>query len=138
MEIGGMIMNVLIYTVLLVGLSFSGVVRADLFCYENTPVYNFTEDGVSKYPNIQANIVMKTVKTDTVLSSYSSDDHVVLEYYKNKNFIQNTLKKVKNGIFRDNANLIVIVNQTTMYHYQRIKFQGQPVVVRNQYKCTPA
>ncbi|HCT7899626.1 hypothetical protein [Enterobacter roggenkampii] len=131
-------MKVLIYPVILVGLSFSGVVRADLFCYENTPVYNFTEDGVSNYPNIQANIVMRTVKTDTVLRSYSSDDHVVLEYYKNKKFIQNTLKKVKNGIYRNDANLIVIVNQATMYHYQRIKFQGQPVMVRNQYKCTPA
>ncbi|MBN3217124.1 hypothetical protein [Pectobacterium polaris] len=119
-------MKVLVYTVILVGLSFSGVVRADLFCYENTPAYNFTEDGVSKYPNVQANIVMRTVKTDTVLRSYSSDEQAVLEYYKNKNFIQNTLKKVKNGIFRDNANLIVIVNQTTMYHYQRVKFQGQP------------
>ncbi|HBQ2324982.1 TPA: hypothetical protein L7O89_005258 [Klebsiella pneumoniae] len=131
-------MKVLIYTVILVGLTFSCVVRADLFCYENTPVYNFTEDGVSKYPNIQANIMMRTVKSDTVLRSYSSDDHVVLEYYKNKKFIQNTLKKMKNGIFRDNANLIVIVNQAAMYHYQRVKFQGQSVVVRNQYKCTPA
>jgi len=130
--------KVLIYTMILVGLTFSGVVRADFFCYENTPVYNFSEDGVSKYPNIQANIVMRTVKSDTVLRSYSIDDHVVLEYYKNKNLIQNTLKKVKNGIFRDNANLIVIVNQAAMYHYQRVKFQGQPVMVRNQYKCTTA
>ncbi|MGK3188660.1 hypothetical protein ACCW92_13805 [Enterobacter soli] len=133
-----MMMKVLIHTAALVLLSFSGMVRADLLCYENTPVYNFTEDSVSKYPNIQANIVMRTIKTDTVLRSYSNDDHVVLEYYKNKKLIQNTLKKVKNGMFRDNANLIVIINQATMYHYQRIKFQGQPVVVRNQYKCTPA
>lgn len=134
----GMVMKVFIYTAVLVLLSFSGMVRADLFCYENTPVYNFTEDGVSKYPNIQANIVMRTVKTDTVLRSYSSDDHIVLEYYNKTKFIQNTLNKVKNGIYRDNANLIVIVNQATMYHYQRVKFQGQTVVVRNQYKCTPA
>ncbi|WP_017347713.1 hypothetical protein [Pantoea sp. A4] len=132
------VMKVMMYAIFLVGLSFSGIVRADLFCYENTAVYNFTEDGVSKYPNMQANIVMRTVKTDTVLRSYSRGDHIVLEYYKNKKFIQNTLSKVKDGIFRDSANLIVIVNQTTMYHYQRVKFQGQPVVVRNQYKCTPA
>jgi hypothetical protein len=131
-------MKALISTLVLGLLSLSGTARADLFCYENTPVYNFTEDGVSKYPNIQADIVMRTVKTETVLRTYSRDDHAVLEYYKNNKSIHDTVNKIKNGIYKNNANLVVIVNQNTMYHYQRVKFQGQAVLVRNEYKCTPA
>jgi hypothetical protein len=128
-------MKALIYVAALVFLSFSGVVRADFLCYQNTPIYNFSEDGVSKYPNIQANIVMRTIKVDTVIRTYSRNDHVALEYYKNTRLIQKTLNKVNKGIYRDSANLIVIVNQDEIYHYQRVKFQGQTILVRNQYKC---